>query len=216
MNEYKILITGTTGAGKTTAIAAISEAAPVRTDVRNNDPGFAKATTTVGLDYGELTLDNGDKLRLYGTPGQERFGFMWGILAQGALGLVILIDNSRPDPLADLAIYIKGFNGLIHEAACVVGVGRMDTHPEPGLGAYAEALHGAAVLCPLVPVDVRDQAQVLMLMDLLLTQLESKQIPHPPPITTLPANAASRGENAFPHPQGSAHHELAAASDRAR
>ncbi|SFU80124.1 hypothetical protein SAMN05216350_105218 [Polaromonas sp. YR568] len=180
MTEYKILLTGTTGAGKTTAIAAISETAPVRTDVRNNDRAFAKATTTVGLDYGELTLDNGDKLRLYGTPGQERFHFMWSILARGALGLVVLIDNTRPDPLADLAVYLKGFNSLIHETACVVGIGRMDTHPQPDLGAYSEALHCAGVLCPLVPVDVRDQSQVLMLMDLLLTQFESKlQAPLP-------------------------------------
>lgn len=174
MNEYKILLTGTTGAGKTTAISMISETEPVRTDVKNNDPDFAKATTTVGLDYGELTLDNGDKLRLYGTPGQERFGFMWKILSQGALGLVMLIDNSRPDPLADLAVYLKGFRGLIREAACVVGVGRMDTHPQPDLGAYADALHAAGVLCPLIPVDVREQSQVLLLMDLLLTQFESK------------------------------------------
>lgn len=174
MTEYKILLTGTTGAGKTTAIAAISETAPVRTDVKNNDAAFAKATTTVGLDYGELTLDNGDKLRLYGTPGQERFSFMWPILAQGALGIVVLIDNSRPDPLADLAVYLKGFEGLIRDAACVVGVGRMQTHPEPSLGAYAEALHAAGVLCPLLPVDVREQQEVLMLMDLLLTQFESK------------------------------------------
>jgi uncharacterized protein len=180
MTEYKILLTGTTGAGKTTAIAAISETTPVRTDVRNNDSTFAKATTTVGLDYGELTLDNGDKLRLYGTPGQERFRFMWTILAKGALGLIVLIDNTRPDPLADLAVYLEGFNGLIHEAACVVGIGRMDTHPQPDLGAYSEALHSAGVLCPLVPVDVREQSQVLMLMDLLLTQFESKlQTPAP-------------------------------------
>jgi signal recognition particle receptor subunit beta len=207
MNEYKILLTGTTGAGKTTAIAALSEIAPVRTDVKNTDSTFAKATTTVGLDYGELTLDNGDKLRLYGTPGQERFGFMWGILAQGALGLVILIDNTRPDPLADLALYIKGFNGLIHEAACVVGVGRMDTHGSPDLGAYAEALYKAGVLCPLVPVDVREPAQVLMLMDLLLTQFESKQLT---PQST-PTTAGSS-----PLPTGPLNHEFVAATDHAR
>ncbi|RYF40914.1 MAG: GTP-binding protein [Comamonadaceae bacterium] len=174
MNEYKILLTGTTGAGKTTAIAAISETAPVRTEVKNNDAAFAKATTTVGLDYGELTLDNGDKLRLYGTPGQPRFAFMWRILAQGALGLVVLIDNARDDPLADLAVYLDGFRELIGEAACVVGVGRMETHPLPDLAAYSDALHAAGVLCPLLPVDVRDPRDVLMLMDLLLTQFESK------------------------------------------
>jgi signal recognition particle receptor subunit beta len=186
MTEYKILLTGTTGAGKTTAITAISETAPVRTDVRNNDSSFSKATTTVGLDYGELTLDNGDKLRLYGTPGQDRFRFMWAILAKGALGLIVLIDNTRPDPLADLAVYLEGFNRLIHDAACVVGIGRMDTHPQPDLGAYSEALHAAGVLCPLVPVDVRDQSQVLMLMDLLLTQFESKlQAPTPEMVAKL-------------------------------
>ncbi|RZL64912.1 MAG: GTP-binding protein [Variovorax sp.] len=176
MNEYKLLLTGTTGAGKTTAIAAISEITPVRTEVKNNDASFAKATTTVGLDYGELTLDNGDKLRLYGTPGQPRFSFMWRILSQGALGLVVLIDNSRPDPLADLAVYLEGFRGLIDEAACVIGVGRMETHPQPGLDAYAEALQAAGVLCPLLPVDVREQREVLVLMDLLLTQFESKAV----------------------------------------
>ena len=69
MTEHKILFTGTMGAGKTTAIAAVSEIPPMRTDVRNTDDSVSKATTTVGLDYGELTLDNGEKLRLYGTPG---------------------------------------------------------------------------------------------------------------------------------------------------
>ncbi|MDW5441181.1 GTP-binding protein [Polaromonas sp. SM01] len=206
MNEYKILLTGTTGAGKTTAIAAISETAPVRTDVKNNDTAFDKATTTVGLDYGELTLDNGDKLRLYGTPGQERFSFMWRILAQGALGIVVLIDNARPDPLADLAVYLQGFKDLIRDAACVVGVGRMETHPEPGLDAYAEALHAAGVLCPLLPVDVREQQQVLMLMDLLLTQFESKS-----PAEGLPGMAP----DATAFQPSRKHHDATTASDYA-
>ena len=109
MIEHKILFSGTMGAGKTTAIAAVSEIGPLSTDVRNTDESVAKATTTVGLDYGELTLDNGERLRLYGTPGQPRFAFMWDILARGALGLVILIDNSRPDPLADLDVYLDGY-----------------------------------------------------------------------------------------------------------
>ena len=80
MSELKILISGTTGAGKTTAIRAVSEIAPVSTDVRNTDAAVDKALTTAGMDYGELTLDNGEKLYLYGTPVQERFDFMWNIL----------------------------------------------------------------------------------------------------------------------------------------
>jgi uncharacterized protein len=175
MNEYKILLTGTMGAGKTTAIGAISEIAPIVTDVQNNDQSVsAKARTTVGMDYGELTLENGDKLRLYGTPGQQRFSFMWKVLTNGALGLIILIDNSQPDPLADLRVYVDGFEALIQERGCIVGVGRTEAHPAPGLDAYADALATRDIVCPVVAVDVRQRDDVTMLIDLLLTQLESK------------------------------------------
>jgi len=174
MPEHKILFTGTMGAGKTTAIAAVSESPPVRTEARNTDTEVDKATTTVGLDYGELTLDNGETLRLYGTPGQKRFDFMWKILARGALGVVILVDNSRPDPLADLDVYLAGFKRLIAEAACVVAVGRMDQHPHPDLEQYAAHLQSRNVLCPLLPIDVRERAQVTQLLDVLLLQLEIK------------------------------------------
>lgn len=174
MSDHKIIFTGTTGAGKTTAIGAISEVPPVSTDVRNTDASVAKATTTAGLDYGELTLDNGETLRLYGTPGQQRFDFMWKILARGALGVVILIDNSRDDPLADLGMYLDGFKQLIDHAACVVGVGRMDQHAHPDLEQFAARLQSHGVLCPVLPVDVRDRTQVTQLLDMLLLQLETK------------------------------------------
>ena len=171
--EHKILFTGTMGAGKTTAIAAISEIEPISSDVRNSDKSCNKASTTVGLDYGEVTLDNGDKLRLYGSPGQQRFDFMWRILAKGALGVVILIDNSRPDPLADLDIYLAGFAELIAQTGCVVGVGRMATHAVPDIDAFAARMNARGVVCPVLPVDVRESEQVLELLDLLLIQLES-------------------------------------------
>ena len=172
MREYKILFTGTMGAGKTTAIAAISDIEPVTTDVQNNDPSLDKARTTVGLDYGEVVLGPGERLRLYGTPGQARFAFMWGILSRGALGLVILIDNSRPDPLADLRIYLDGFADCIGRAPCVVGVGRLPGHPHPGLDDYAATLAQAGYSFPVVEVDVREAEQVRLLLDLLLLQLE--------------------------------------------
>lgn len=172
--EYKILFTGIAGAGKTTAIAAVSEIPPLNTDVLNTDALLGKDTTTVGLDYGELTLDGGDKLRLYGTPGQVRFDFMWQILARGALGLVILVDNRRPDPLADLDLYLTGFRDLIKTTACVVAVGRLETHPHPSLDAFANHLETKGVLCPVLQTDVRDGAQVGQLLELLMFQLETK------------------------------------------
>jgi uncharacterized protein len=174
MNEHKILFTGSMGAGKTTAINAISEIPTVNTDVSNSDVSVDKPFTTVGLDFGELTLANGDKLRLFGTPGQVRFAFMWEILARGAIGVVVLIDNRSKDPAADLAMYLTHFRETILNTACVIGVGRTDTHPLPSIDTLAATAHSLGVLCPIFPVDVRDRAQVLMLMDLLVTQLENK------------------------------------------
>ena len=85
------------GAGKTTAIRAISDIPPVNTEAANLDKArHGKAETTVGLDYGETLLEGGEKLRLYGLPGQERFDFMWRILCRGALGVVLLADNGAP------------------------------------------------------------------------------------------------------------------------
>lgn len=174
MSEHKILFTGTTGAGKTTAIGAVSEIEPLSTEVRNTDSAVTKAMTTAGLDYGELTIGGGEKLRLYGTPGQKRFDFMWKILSRGALGLVILIDNTRPDPLADLDVYLRGFSELIAEAGCVVGVGRMQTHPEPGIEAFSARLEAGGALCPVLPLDVRNREEVVQLLELLMLQLEAK------------------------------------------
>lgn len=172
MTEHKILFTGTMGAGKTTAIAAISDSPPVSTDVRNLDQSNTKATTTVGLDFAELTLDNGEVLRLYGTPGQQRFDFMWTILAKGAMGLVILIDNSRDKPLDDLDIFLKGFDGLIRSTACVIGVGRTEQHHTPSVDQYADHLGKYGIHAPVIAVDVRVREDVLQLLDLLLLQLD--------------------------------------------
>lgn len=174
MQEHKILFTGTMGAGKTTAIAAISEVPPIVTDVQNTDASSVKPLTTVGLDFGLITLDSGDRIRLFGTPGQSRFDFLWRILVRNALGLVILVDNSRPDPLEDLDVYLRGFKEELQTLPCVVGVGRTGDHASPSLDAYAERLQAHSIVLPLLPVDVRRRDDVLLLIDTLLAQLEAQ------------------------------------------
>ncbi|WP_418121678.1 GTP-binding protein [Variovorax sp. 160MFSha2.1] len=173
MREHKILVTGSVGAGKTTAIGLVSEVAPVVTDVRSSDASIDKARTTVGLDYGQLTLDNGDIVRLFGTPGQARFDFLWKILARNALGLIVLMDNSRPDPLADLCVYLDGFAEHLRTLPCVVGVGRMQSHAVPTLDDYADRLASTGRVFPILDVDVRRRSDVLVLIDTLLMQLEA-------------------------------------------
>lgn len=172
--EYKLIFTGTMGAGKTTAITAISDIAPVSTDVQRSEAGDdTKVTTTAALDYGEVTLPRGDVLRLYGTPGQARFDFMWKILSEGALGVVVLVDNRRPDPLADLREYLTAFRDVVAGSRAVVGVGRRDTHPVPDLDAYYDVATELGLSAPIVSVDVRRRSDVLLLLDILFHQIEA-------------------------------------------
>ncbi|MEZ5425718.1 MAG: ATP/GTP-binding protein [Pyrinomonadaceae bacterium] len=94
--QLKLIVSGPVGAGKTTFIKSISEIDTVDTDVKASED-LGKEFTTVAMDYGLLTLD-GIPLHIYGTPGQDRFDFMWDVLCKGALGLLLLV---RGDKLAD-------------------------------------------------------------------------------------------------------------------
>jgi len=176
MAEYKIIITGPMGAGKTTAIEAVSEVPVVSTDVANTaKKDHAKATTTVAMDYGELTLGGGDHLRLYGTPGQQRFEFMWKILAKGALGLIVLMDNARPNAVRDLDIYLDNFAELIADTGVVIGITRMDVSSQPSLEDYHRSLRRRGVVYPIMALDVRKKQEVVILLDTLFSILEAAE-----------------------------------------
>ena len=96
MINRKIIFTGPVGAGKTTAIASISDIKPIATDEYASDMTKSrKPQTTVAMDYGLIRLSDNERVHLYGTPGQERFDFMWDILTKGGIGLILLLDNTR-------------------------------------------------------------------------------------------------------------------------
>jgi hypothetical protein len=171
--DHKIIFTGPVGAGKTTAIGAISEIPPICTDeIASDATQQRKDATTVAMDYGLVRLGGADKVHLYGTPGQERFRFMWDILSKGGIGLVLLIDNTRPDPLEDLQFYINAFRSFINSTRLVVGITQMDLQRTPALAQYANLLNQLKIFAPVFEVDARRRDDVSILIQALLLSLD--------------------------------------------
>jgi len=174
--DNKIIFTGPVGSGKTTAIGAISDIEVVKSEARATDEvAQRKASTTVAMDYGVLNLDGGESLHLYGTPGQDRFSFMWEILCKGGMGLVIMLDSARPDPLADLDFYLDAFRQFIKNCghAVVVGVTRMDIQGSGlTLPDYRERLNAKGMAVPVFEVDAREREDVKRLMLAMLAMLD--------------------------------------------
>jgi len=123
VEPLKIIVTGPVGVGKSTLIRTLSETEVVDTDAKSTQE-IGKPTTTVALDHGTLRLGE-HLLHLFGTPGQERFDFMWDVLSEGALGILLMVRADRPDTLS-AARRILDFITSRAPAPHVVGVSHLD------------------------------------------------------------------------------------------
>lgn len=174
MNDIKLIITGNMGSGKTTAISALSEMPPIRTEVpiTGERARGDKTTTTVALDYGACQLDDGRRLLIFGTPGQRRFDFMCRILARGAVGVVILIDHAAADPADDLEYYVDLFKDTIADSGAVVGVTHVDETADASLDLYHERLRNRSLILPVFKVDARRRDHVITMIEALLATIQ--------------------------------------------
>lgn len=173
MSNYKIIFTGPVGAGKTTAISALSDTPIITTDEQATDmTRERKKKTTVAMDYGTMKLDGDERIHLYGTPGQERFNFMWDILVEGGIGLILLLNNNRPDPFRDLDFFLESFAEFIADTAVAIGVTRMDEAQTPTISDYQSRLGEKKQIYPIFEVDARESADVSLLVEALLYSLD--------------------------------------------
>lgn len=171
LQQYKIVFGGTMGAGKSAAIQALSDIPVIGTEAVNTDTdAHSKYLTTVGIDYGEIVLDEGLKIGLYGTPGQDRFDFMWSIVCKGAIGTVILIDHSRNERLQDLEFYLKAFEA--HGNNIVVGITHLDQQDDQMLKIYRDWMQVNHRHYPLFAVDARQKDDVLLMTEALIATAE--------------------------------------------
>lgn len=184
-SDVKIVVTGPFAAGKTTMVSKLGgPGAQVHTETHVSDETAAlKAFTTVSLDFASVLVPppagqsgTPTQVHLFGTPGQERFEFMWRVLAKGMRGYVVLVDTSRQFSVDDAKLILGRFRQISPGTPFVVGVSRWTGKGEPDKLARYLGVDPSHLLELMREVDVREEAQSMELLQFLLTRIATEPI----------------------------------------
>lgn len=181
--EFNVVFMGAEASGKTAAVRAVSEIEVVDTDQKATDGlGAVKAFTTVAMDVGAISLGAGERLRLYGTPGQKRFDFMWDIVLQQCDGVLLMVSHSAANPVSDLDFYwqqakTRGGDRVVPVVVCISHV---DQNPAVPLSIYSDYFRrvqgmSGAEMPPILSMDARESLQVRSALIAMTALLEMRQ-----------------------------------------
>ena len=173
MQSVKVVITGPFNAGKTTLIKTVSEITVLSTERQITDTsGEGQGETTVAMDFGRITISDDVVLYLFGTPGQQRFSFMWETLSEGMLGFVVLVDALNDSSIKEAVTMIEFFTGM-SDVPFVVAANKVGPDDTETLATLRASL-GLSEDVALLPVDARERDSVKgVLLGLLYRILES-------------------------------------------
>jgi small GTP-binding protein len=159
MQSVKVVVTGPFNAGKTTFIKAVSEITVLSTERQITDvSGDGHGETTVAMDFGRITISDDVVLYLFGTPGQQRFSFMWETLSEGMLGFVVLVDALAEGSITEAVAMIEFFTGM-SDVPFVVAANKVASDDVATLSSLRSRLDLAEDV-PLLAVDAKDRESV--------------------------------------------------------
>jgi signal recognition particle receptor subunit beta len=175
----KVVVTGPFAAGKTTLIRTISEITVLSTERGITDSTRKrKAETTVAMDFGRITIDRDLVLYLFGTPGQDRFDFMWEILGEGMIGYLLLVDAEREDSVQEAAGILEAFRSMAR-VPYVVGLNRAAADDNALVDSVRTRLEIPADVA-ILPCDATDKESVknvlLALLYAVLDEVEAEAV----------------------------------------
>jgi len=159
MEYKKLAIVGEVGSGKTQLIATLSEISPIETEAESTTD-IGKKYTTVGIDYGRITLAEDTALGLYGVPGQDRYSFLWEMVNTNLWGLLVLLKFGEVPNYDDLDKLLTFFSPSNNETTCVVGITHCDGSDDEVAALSVEIkaiLKNHNILAPVLAIDARSR-----------------------------------------------------------